>query len=138
MEVTMPSTTKILATLAFAAAVALPAQVLAQGSEITVEAAVARAIEDRQPVDAGTTFSADVGQLYVWTNVMGAEGHTISHVWMHGGNEWAVELSIGANRWRTWSSKVIVPEWTGQWTVEVRDQDGTVLETVTFTVGAEN
>ncbi|MGH7644461.1 MAG: DUF2914 domain-containing protein, partial [Gemmatimonadales bacterium] len=36
---------------------------------------------------------------------------------------------------RTWSRKTVVPEWTGPWRVEVRDAGGTVLATVSFTVG---
>nr|NIV49387.1 DUF2914 domain-containing protein [Gammaproteobacteria bacterium] len=33
------------------------------------------------------------------------------------------------------SSKVVPPAWTGEWRVEVRDDEGNVLETLTFTVG---
>jgi hypothetical protein len=36
--------------------------------------------------------------------------------------------------WRTWSSKTLLPEWTGEWMVEVLTSDGTPLESVIFFV----
>ena len=48
------------------------------------EAAVAKAVVDRQPQDTGTTFPADVGQIFSWTKVTGAAGSSIHHVWFHG------------------------------------------------------
>ncbi|UCG87074.1 MAG: DUF2914 domain-containing protein [Gemmatimonadota bacterium] len=108
----------------------------AQESGIVVEAALALAIEDRTPVDTGSSFPADVGRVWLWTKVSGAAGQTVTHVWSHGENEWVVPLQIGANTWRTWSNKTIPAEWTGEWQVEVRDQAGNVLKTVRFTVGS--
>ena len=107
-------------------------------AELTVtESAISRDVVDRMPVDADTTFASDVGRLYCWTRISGAEGETtVHHVWFHGDEERAdLELRVGASPWRTWSNKAIVPEWTGDWRVEVRDADGNVLETIRFTVG---
>jgi hypothetical protein len=55
---------------------------------------------------------------------------------MHDGQEFPVDLEIGGSPWRTWSSKAIPPEWSGDWSVEIRDADGAVLETVGFTIGS--
>ena len=126
----------ILASGAVGCTLTIPAIATAQESGITVEAAVATAISDRLPVDTGSAFPADVGRLWLWTKVSGADGMTIVHAWSHGDNEWVVPLAIGANDWRTWSNKTIPPEWTGEWKVEVRDEIGNVLKTVTFTVGS--
>ena len=132
----MLSIKRLLALLGFLALGAtLPASLVAQEGAINVDAVLALAIEEREPVDTGSAFPADVGRVWLWTEVTGAEGQTISHVWSHGEHEWTVELSIGADRWRTWSNKTIPSEWTGEWTVEVRDATGAVLKTVTFTVG---
>lgn len=107
----------------------------AQSRTSVEEAAVGRAIVDRMPADTGSTFSRDVGMLYAWTRVSGAEGQTIHHVWLHEGQEMAdVALAVGGSPWRTWSSKNIVEYWTGQWSVEVRDGAGRVLDTVRFAV----
>ena len=114
-----------------------PQHVWAQ-TELTVsESAISRDVVDRVPVGASTTFASDVGRLYCWTRITGAEGETtVHHVWIHGDEERAdLELNVGASSWRTWSNKAIVPEWTGDWRVEVRDADGNVLETIRFTIG---
>ncbi|MDX1645950.1 MAG: DUF2914 domain-containing protein [Longimicrobiales bacterium] len=104
--------------------------------EPTVEAVVATDVENREPVGEGTVFPVDVGRLFVWTRVTDATGTSIQHVWMHpDGQETPVSLDIGGSPWRTWSSKTIPPEWSGEWTVEIRDAAGNVLETVAFTVG---
>ncbi|UCF41274.1 MAG: DUF2914 domain-containing protein [Gemmatimonadota bacterium] len=117
------------------AAAGLAAPVAAQEAGVAVEAVIARDVVDREPVDAGTVFPADVGRLFCWMRVQGAEAGTVlEHVWKFAGYEWVVPLQIGGTHWRTFSNKVIVPEWKGEWTIEIRDATGTVLETLTFTV----
>jgi hypothetical protein len=112
---------------------ALPGAVRAQAS--VEESAVALDVVDRMPVGADSTFTADVGRIYCWTRVAGADGTTIHHVWFHGDEEMAdIELNVGGSPWRTWSNKAIMPEWTGAWRVEVRDATGNVIETIRFTV----
>lgn len=122
----------MLVTVALASA---PATALAQ---MSVEAVVALEVVDREPVQAGTAFTAQDGlRIWCWTRVSGAPetGTTLHHVWIRGDQEMAdVTLNIGASSWRTWSNKAIPPEWAGDWRVEVRDADGTVLQTVNFTV----
>ncbi len=101
------------------------------------ESAIATAVADRQPVDNVTTVGADVGRVYCWTRVVGAQADVeIVHVWYRGDMEMArVPLRVGSSNWRTWSSKNIEPSWTGQWRVDVEAPDGTVLESLSFTVG---
>lgn len=123
--------------LALAATLA-PAAVSAQGMQVDVTVAqVATGVVDRMPQGTATSFSADVGELYFFTRVVGAvPGTEIEHVWYRGDEEVArVSLTIGSANWRTWSSKSILPEWTGSWRVEAQTTDATVLETVDFTVG---
>ena len=113
---------------------AVPGAVRAQLS--VEESAIALDVIDRMPVGSDSSFVASVGLVYCWTRVAGAEGEVaIHHVWFHGDQEMAdIELRIGGSPWRTWSSKAIVPEWTGAWRVEVRDSAGNVIETIRFTV----
>jgi hypothetical protein len=102
------------------------------------EIAIATAITDRQPQNPDTSFPADVGTLYCWTRIVGAEGETrIEHVWVHEDQEMGrVPLRVASPNWRTWSSKQIAPEWTGNWRCDVVGPDGTVLKSAAFTVGA--
>jgi hypothetical protein len=101
----------------------------------TLEAEIATGIVERMPEGAGTEFPADVGEVYCWMRVNGAEGTTIHHVWIHGEEESSVPLTVGGSSWRTWSRKVIPPEWVGEWRVEIRDDTGNILEALSFTVG---
>jgi hypothetical protein len=108
----------------------------AAASAVTVEAVLARSVMDRAPVDSGTTFPPDVGQLVLWTKVSGAAGSSIRHVWFHGETEVGnVELMVGGSPYRTWSRKTVPLDWTGAWHVEVRDASGAVVQRVDFTVG---
>jgi hypothetical protein len=105
-------------------------------SAVTVEAVVARSVMDRAPMDSGTAFPADVGQLVLWTRVSGAAGSVIRHVWFHGETEVGnVELTVTASPYRTWSRKTVPADWTGAWHVEVRDAAGAVVQRIDFTVG---
>jgi len=105
-------------------------------SVVSVEAVVARSVVDRAPMDTGTAFPADVGQLVLWTKVSGAAGSAIRHVWFHGDTEVGnVELPVGSSPYRTWSRKTVPADWTGAWHVEVRDAAGAVLQRIDFTVG---
>ena len=110
----------------------LPAQQQMADAEIVI----ARNVEAREPVGAGEEFPSNVGHLAAWTRVTGAANTTIEHVWRHQGHENVIPLNIGmGSPWRTWSRKTILSDWTGQWTFEVRDTDGNVMATTTFTVG---
>ena len=102
---------------------------------ITVEVVIALDVQDRQPVGGAETFPEDVGRLVAWTRVTGAANTTIEHVWRYRDHEFTVPLEIGGSPWRTWSGKTILPEWDGEWTFEVRDAEGQVVSTTTFTVG---
>jgi hypothetical protein len=98
--------------------------------------AFARGIEGREPVGESATFPADVGALFFFTQVIGADPPTeISHVWIYGGKDVAViPLAVEASSWRTWSRKKVPSDQPGVWTVEVRGPEGVVLLTATCKV----
>ncbi len=120
--------------MALGFAISTPA--MAQQSLAVEESTISRDVVDRMPVQPGATFTTDVGRLFCWTRITGAEGQTsVHHVWFLEDEEMAdVELNVGAASWRTHSSKAIQAEWSGNWRVEVRDPEGTVLETIRFSV----
>jgi hypothetical protein len=112
---------------------------LAQDTQLTVDQiSVCTAIEDRVPVGEDTVFTSDVGQLFCFTKISGAEGETeIAHVWYFDGEEKVkVTLTIKGQSWRTWSSKKIAEEWIGPWRVEVVDGNGDVLASKAFEIQA--
>ncbi len=108
----------------------------AQGTgPVVTEAAVGTSVVDRQIQGAAETFPATVGTLYCFTKIGQTQaGATIEHVWYHGDEEVArKELSIGGSPWRTWTSKVIPAEATGDWRVDIM-ADGKVLKSISFKV----
>lgn len=100
------------------------------------EGVVAAGVEQRQPVGVSEHFAADIGRVYCFTRVRGASGEeSVTHVWMKEGKEMArVELAVRSDNWRTWSSKRVLPEWRGAWTVKVLDQTGVELASIPFTL----
>lgn len=96
----------------------------------------ATGIEDRQPVEVDTSFAADIGNVFCFTHVEGASDTTeIAHVWYYKDEEKArINLDVESNDWRTWSSKSILPSWTGRWRVMIENSDGNVLASKTFVI----
>jgi hypothetical protein len=92
--------------------------------------------EDLALTGEARTFPAGTERIYCRTLITGAEEPTtVTHVWYRQGKTMArVELAVGSSRWRTKSSKRLLPEWTGEWEVRVLDAAGTVLGSATFTV----
>lgn len=99
-------------------------------------AAICQDVVDREPVDAGVSFSASVGTLYCFTKITGAQDPTkVTHVWYFGAEERArVELDVNSDNWRTWSSKIIQAHEIGSWRVDVLNEAGTVLKQLQFEI----
>ncbi len=133
-----PNSLWVAALVLLLAAAAGEAQVASDtGADLSVaEAVIATSITDRQPTDNVTSVAADVGIVYCWARITGAEGEIqIEHVWYHGQNEMArVGLKVAGSNWRTWSSKNIMPDRSGEWRVDIVGADGKVLDSVSFTV----
>lgn len=103
------------------------------GPSPVVRAVVCPEVVDREPVGAAESFAADVGRLYCFTEIQDSDGTTVTHAWIHEGKTRArVELLVRSDRWRTWSSKQVLPGWTGSWQVKILDADGIVLQTLEF------
>jgi len=100
----------------------------AESSPAVVRAQFCSGISDREPVDRLESISPEKGTLYYFTEVSLAAGDTLIHRWLHDGWTIAeVPLTVGADRWRTWSSKQIWHLGAGQITVQVVNGDGEVL-----------
>jgi len=102
--------------------------------------AVARGVEDREPVEAATSFASEEAKLYAHFELTNREGTVDRHpmvvfVGPDGEDRGLIELEVpaGAPRWRTWaySRNVRAP---GEWRVELRDEEGRVLTDHEFTI----
>lgn len=127
--------TKKVLTTVLALAFVMPAIVWAADLELR-DATISTDVQDRIPTGTGVMFDSDVGKLYAFTRIVGADGETrIYHKWYHGDRLMAdVPLNVRSGDWRTWSSKTIVPHWTGDWRVVIVAEDGSVLGSVKFTL----
>ena len=97
------------------------------------EAALGTGVENRVPVGTGDAFN-EGSRVYFFTWVVGgdAEDH-VTHVWIREEEEkFRIDLNIGGPSWRTWSYKTMHPGSVGNWTVEARDGEGNVLESMSF------
>jgi len=47
-----------------------------------------------------------------------------------------VVFDVKGPRWRVWSSKDLIEDWIGDWTVEIVTDEGEVLAAETFTYSA--
>jgi hypothetical protein len=103
---------------------------------LTVETVVASGVEERQPVGEGDSFDTEVGRVYLWTSVTGAEDSTsIRHIWyLDTLQVQEIELPVKNSPWRTWSYKTIEPTMAGAWRVEVIGPSGAPLAEETFTI----
>ena len=92
--------------------------------------------ETRALVDQGEVFAPDVERVWCMTRVEGlTPPTTVTHVWYHEGETKArVDLTVGSQNWRTWSSKKVLAAWTGRWEVKVLDADGTVIGSAAFEI----
>ncbi len=99
------------------------------------EAVICTEVQEHQPVNAGDRFSVREERLICWTRIVGGQGETVVHAWIHEGTTRArVELPVRGPAWRTWSSKRLLASWTGSWEVKIMTKDGAVLKTIGFEV----
>ena len=97
--------------------------------------ATTASVENKEPVNPSSEFTASVGRVYCWTKVRSKSfPTTIKHVWSLNGQKVAeVSLAVKYPMTRTWSNKTIAP---GQWKVDVTDEAGNTITTTAFTVAA--
>ena len=107
---------------------------LARSMEVSV-AVLGTEVEDRSISGEGKSFSVSVETIYCFTQIQGGAGKNIHHVWLREGAEVLhITLAVGADTWRTWSSKAIAPGMEGAWKVRVQDEAGALLKEIPFTV----
>ncbi|WP_105253540.1 DUF2914 domain-containing protein [Pseudoalteromonas sp. T1lg75] len=113
---------------------------LAQGSKIDTDkvsrAVLTTQVQDREPVSAlGREIAMDDfdDRLVFFTELRGLQGQQVSHIWYFEQQQVArVELGVHTARYRTFSSKRIMPSQAGLWRVELRDNNNKLLATREF------
>ncbi|HEX7026986.1 MAG TPA: DUF2914 domain-containing protein [Gammaproteobacteria bacterium] len=98
------------------------------------------AVENHEPVDQLTDADTNMKTLLFFTELMDFQGETVIHRWQYNGQNMAeVKFQVGGPRWRVWSSKNMMPEWVGTWTVSVVNGAGEVVasETLNYSAASE-
>ncbi|TDY01534.1 DUF2914 family protein [Thiohalophilus thiocyanatoxydans] len=90
-------------------------------------------IEDREPVDDVEQLDNEIREVYYFTELRDMEGQTARHRWEYEGEVMAeVEFNVNGPRWRVWSRKRIMSDWTGEWTVSVINAADEVIASDSF------
>ncbi len=109
----------------------LSGMVQAEGS--VARAIVTTGVAEHEPVNDLERVLAGNEKVLFFTELRDMQGQTVKHRWSHGGEVLAeVEFKVGGPRWRVWSSKTMMPEWAGAWSVAVVDGEGNVLSEKSF------
>ena len=111
-----------------------PTQAGAAKAAATAEVSVGTSVADRALAGAAESFPKGTEKLYCFSKITGAENSEVEHVWYKGDAEQGrVKLKVGGSPWRTYSSKTLGAEASGDWRCDVV-QDGKVLQSVKFKV----
>lgn len=91
-------------------------------------------ISNREPVDQISFLGNDKNVVFFFTDLRNLAGQEIRHVWAYNGRDMGtVRFKVDGARWRVWSSKQLLPDWLGEWTVSVLNADDEVMATESFT-----
>lgn len=93
-----------------------------------VRSAFTRDVEEREPTEDLQKLTNENGQVKFFTELRDMSGQTATHRWEYEGKVVAeIAFDVKGPRWRVWSSKSLVPQWTGDWKVSVINGAGEVI-----------
>ena len=93
-----------------------------------VRSAFTRDIDEREPAENIQKLTNDNNEVKFFTELRDMSGQTAIHRWEYEGKVVAeIEFNVKGPRWRVWSSKSFVPQWTGDWKVSVVNGAGEII-----------
>ena len=97
-------------------------------------AVFATAIDNREPVATFDSLdSSATRSVTFFTELSNLSGQTVTHQWTHNDKVmFEKSFEVKAERWRVWTSKTLIPNWSGTWTVNVLDDERTLLASKSF------
>lgn len=91
------------------------------------------AVDQREPLDQLITLDAPTPTITFFTELNDLQGQSISHQWFYNDKVmFEKSFEVKGPRWRVWSTKNLPRGWTGDWTVKVVDEQGSVLRSESF------
>ena len=91
-------------------------------------------VDDREPVIMVDSIdSSAYKSISFFTELNDLSGHNVTHQWTFNDKVmFEKTFEVNGSRWRVWTSKTLIPSWTGTWTVNVLDDDRSVLASNSF------
>ena len=91
-------------------------------------------IDDREPALPVDSLDHDShNRISFFTEVNDMTGRIVTHQWMHQDKVmFEKTFEIKSERWRIWTSKTLIPSWTGTWTVNVLGEERELLASKSF------
>jgi hypothetical protein len=92
------------------------------------------AIDNREPVAIIESLdNSTSNSITFFTELNDMSGQTITHQWMFGDKVmFEKTFEVKAARWRVWTSKTLIPAWSGTWMVNVLDDERNLLVSKSF------
>ena len=91
-------------------------------------------VDNHEPVlNVSSINSGSYTSISFFTELNDLDGHNITHQWTFNDKVmFEKTFEVKSARWRVWTSKTLIPSWTGMWTVNVLDHDRSVLSSSSF------
>lgn len=91
-------------------------------------------VDNHEPVlMVDSIDSSSYTSISFFTELNDLSGHNVTHQWTHNDQVmFEKTFEVKGSRWRVWTSKTLIPSWTGTWTVKVLDDDRTLLASNSF------
>lgn len=85
-------------------------------------------VSEHEPIDKIEKLESNNRSVYYFTELRDMSGQTAIHRWEFKGKIMAeTKFTVDGPRWRVWSSKNLLPTWTGEWKVSVLNGIGDVI-----------
>ena len=91
-------------------------------------------VDNREPVIMVDSIdSGSYSSISFFTELSDLQGRNVTHQWTYQDQVmFEKTFEVRGDRWRIWTSKTLIPSWTGSWTVNVLDENRTVLASKSF------
>ena len=91
-------------------------------------------VDNREPVIMVDAIdSSSYTSISFFTELNDMSGQTATHQWTYNDQVmFEKSFQVKAARWRVWTSKTLIPDWKGTWTVNVLDDDRAVVSSKSF------
>jgi len=91
-------------------------------------------IDNREPVIMVDSIdSSSYTSISFFTELTDMSGQTATHQWTYNDKVmFEKTFEVKAARWRVWTSKTLIPAWKGTWTVNVLNDDRSLLSSKSF------